>query len=51
MALLGQICLSATTVQEILSSADMIGLPEIVDSCTDYLRNELHPTNAIGIYR
>lgn len=49
--ILGNICLSGATVQEILSAADMVGLPDVVESCTDFLKNELHPTNAIGIYR
>jgi len=47
----GEIFLSASCVQEVLTAANMIGLPEVVDSCTDYLKTELHPTNAIGIYR
>ncbi len=29
----------------------MLGIFEVVESCTDYLKNELHPSNAIGIYR
>jgi actin-binding protein IPP len=47
----GQIFLTQSTVQEVLVAADMLGLPEVIDACTEYLRTELHSTNAIGIYR
>lgn len=47
----GQIYLTQSTVQEILVAADMLGLPEVIGSCTEFLKSELHPSNAIGIYR
>jgi len=47
----GQVFLTQTTVQEVLVAADMLGLPEVIDSCTEFLKSELHPSNAIGIYR
>lgn len=47
----GQIFLSANSVQEILTAADMLGIFDVVESCTDYLKSELHPSNAVGIYR
>ena len=36
-------------MQDILVSADMIGLTEVVSKCTEFLKCELHESNAIGI--
>lgn len=47
----GRVPLSQGNVQDILISADMIELKDVVDKCTTFLRNELHESNAIGIYR
>lgn len=38
-------------VQDLIVAADMLELKEVVQGCTEFLRNELHITNAIGIYR
>ena len=38
-------------VQDILVAADMIELKEVVEKCTEFLKLELHESNAIGIYR
>lgn len=47
----GQVALCQLTVQEVLAAADMLGLPEVMDSCTEFLKTELHYSNALGIYR
>jgi len=47
----GQIFLTQTNVQEILIAADLFELREVIESCTDFLKSQLHPTNAIGIFR
>ena len=51
MGISGQVFLTQNSVQDILAAADMLGLPEVLDACADFLKNELHPSNAIGIYR
>ena len=37
--------------QDILISADMIELSDVVSRCTEFLKCELHESNAIGKYR
>ena len=32
-------------------AADMLQLKEVVHGCTEFLKSELHTSNAIGIYR
>ena len=43
--------ISQENVQDLMVAADMLELKEVVNGCTEYLKNELHITNAIGIYR
>jgi len=47
----GVIEITQLNVQDILISADMIELSDVVTICTDFLKSELHESNAIGIYR
>ena len=47
----GKLSLSQDNVQDILVAADMIQLTEVVEICTEFLKTELHQTNAVGIYR
>lgn len=47
----GELSITQNNVQELLIAADMVGLSEVVTNCTDFLIQELHPLNAIGIYR
>jgi len=47
----GHIELSQNNVQDVLISADMLQLQEVVHKCTEFLRLELHESNTIGIYR
>jgi len=47
----GEMNLQQSNVQEILVSADMIQLKEVVDICSDFLKSELHESNVIGIWR
>ncbi|XP_040580405.1 actin-binding protein IPP [Lepeophtheirus salmonis] len=46
----GSLPLNHENVQEILISADMIGLPEVVNLCTDYLVSEMDSSNVISVY-
>ena len=34
--------------QDLLAAADMFGLEEVVVACCTFLKQELHPSNAIG---
>ncbi|XP_066998261.1 actin-binding protein IPP [Anabrus simplex] len=47
----GVINVTQENVQGLMIAADMLELTEVVNSCTDFLKQELHLTNAIGIYR
>lgn len=47
----GKVQISQDYVQELFAAADMLQLQEIVDGCCDFLCNELHPSNALGILR
>lgn len=38
-------------VQPLLIAADMLQLKELIVGCTEYLKGELHNTNALGIFR
>lgn len=38
-------------VQDMIVAGDMLELKEVVHGCTEFLKNELHITNAVGIYR
>nr|XP_022915944.1 actin-binding protein IPP [Onthophagus taurus]XP_022915945.1 actin-binding protein IPP [Onthophagus taurus] len=47
----GKVCISQNNVQELMIAADMLEMHEIVSCCSTFLIKELHPINAIGIYR
>lgn len=47
----GEININQDNVQELMIAADMLELKEVVVGCTEFLKHELHATNAIGIYR
>lgn len=47
----GEITIDKTTVQHLLIAADMLQLRELVTGCGEFLRRELHPSNALGIFR
>ncbi|XP_072944194.1 actin-binding protein IPP-like [Epargyreus clarus] len=47
----GEITIDKATVQHLLIAADMLQLQELVTVCGEYLKRELHPSNALGIYR
>ncbi|RZF34385.1 hypothetical protein LSTR_LSTR008924 [Laodelphax striatellus] len=47
----GEIEITQENVQEIIIAADMLELNEVVLGCTEFLKQELHTTNAVGIYR
>ena len=38
-------------VQELILAADMLELSDVVDVCSGFLKQQLEPSNAIGIYR
>ncbi|KAK7794828.1 hypothetical protein R5R35_009395 [Gryllus longicercus] len=47
----GEIDINQENVQDLMVAADMLELKEVVIGCTEFLKHELHVTNAIGIYR
>ena len=47
----GEIMIDKSTVQHLLIAADMLQLRELVTGCGEFLRRELHPSNALGIFR
>ncbi|KAJ9589788.1 hypothetical protein L9F63_027953, partial [Diploptera punctata] len=47
----GEININQDNVQELMIAADMLELNEVVVGCTEFLKYELHATNAIGIFR
>lgn len=47
----GQIKIEQHNVQELLAAGDMLQIPDVVDSCCDFLSRELHASNALGILR
>lgn len=47
----GSVHIHQDYVQELFAAADMLQLQEIVDGCCDFLVQQLHPTNALGILR
>jgi hypothetical protein len=47
----GEVNITQENVQELMAAADMLQLREVVVGCTQFLKNELHFSNAIGIYR
>ncbi|XP_060810919.1 actin-binding protein IPP [Amyelois transitella] len=47
----GEVMIDKTSVQHLLIAADMLQLRELVTGCGEFLRKELHPTNALGIFR
>jgi hypothetical protein len=48
---IGEVCITQENVQELMAAADMLQLREVVLGCTQFLKTELHPSNAVGIYR
>ncbi|XP_046992359.1 actin-binding protein IPP isoform X1 [Schistocerca americana] len=47
----GDVSIGQENVQELMAAADMLQLREVVQGCTDFLKRELHTSNAVGIYR
>ncbi|XP_014245570.1 actin-binding protein IPP [Cimex lectularius] len=47
----GELSLCQENVQDLIIAGDMLELKEVVNGCTEFLRNELHISNAVGIYR
>lgn len=48
---IGEVRITQENVQELMAAADMLQLREVVLGCTQFLKTELHPSNAVGIYR
>jgi actin-binding protein IPP len=48
---IGEININQDNVQDLIVAADMLELKEVVVGCTEFLKYELHATNAVGIYR
>ncbi|CAH0394185.1 unnamed protein product [Bemisia tabaci] len=47
----GTITITETNIQELMVAADMLEVSEIVEGCAQFLKDQLHVSNAIGIYR
>lgn len=47
----GNVNITQENVQELFAAADMLELDEVVSSCISYLQEQLHYSNALGIYR
>ncbi|XP_015598236.1 actin-binding protein IPP [Cephus cinctus] len=47
----GNVDITQDNVQELFAAADMLELDEVVAGCIDYLQQQLHYSNALGIYR
>ncbi|XP_071952020.1 actin-binding protein IPP-like [Antedon mediterranea] len=47
----GEIDITSENVQDLLSAADMLQIPEIIQACCNFLRSHLHPANCLGIYK
>lgn len=48
---IGEIVIDKATVQHLMIAADMFQLRELVIGCGEFLKRELHPSNALGIFR
>ena len=49
--IIGDIEVTVENVQELLVAADMLELHDVVSVCSNFLKRELHASNAVGIYR
>ncbi|GBP72338.1 Actin-binding protein IPP [Eumeta japonica] len=47
----GKVNITSSTVQHLISAADMLQLGELAMGCAEYLKMHLHPSNALGIFR
>ncbi|XP_076675062.1 actin-binding protein IPP isoform X1 [Andrena cerasifolii] len=47
----GYVDITQDNVQELFAAADMLELDEVVSGCIVYLKQQLHYSNALGIYR
>ncbi|XP_066586895.1 actin-binding protein IPP-like [Prorops nasuta] len=47
----GDFEITQDNVQELFAAADMLELDEVVSGCISYLQQQLHYSNALGIYR
>ncbi|XP_076046546.1 actin-binding protein IPP-like isoform X2 [Oratosquilla oratoria] len=47
----GDIEVKVDNVQELMVAADMLEIHDVVHVCTNFLKKELHASNAVGIYR
>ncbi|KAK3773789.1 hypothetical protein RRG08_010998 [Elysia crispata] len=46
----GMVSVNAETCQDLLSAADMLGIDDVVDICSQFLIESLVPCNCVGIY-
>ncbi|XP_012274970.1 actin-binding protein IPP [Orussus abietinus] len=47
----GNVNITQDNVQELFAAADMLEIDEVVSGCIEYLQQQLHYSNALGIYR
>ncbi|UYV65628.1 IPP [Cordylochernes scorpioides] len=51
VCLAGKITLTRENVQEVMATAHQLRILELLDVCCNFLLEELHPSNCVGIYR
>ncbi|XP_042226375.1 actin-binding protein IPP-like, partial [Homarus americanus] len=47
----GNMKITVENAQELIAAANMLIMSRAIRVCTDFLKSELHPSNALGIYR
>ncbi len=44
----GMVSVKESSCQDLLAAADLLGLTDVVEACCEFLKDQLHPSNAIG---
>lgn len=47
----GDVFVSQSNIQQLMVAADMLELVDVVNECIQFYMTEIHPFNAVGIYR
>ncbi len=48
MCFAGMVSVEESSCQDLLAAADLLGLTDVVEACCEFLKEQLHPSNAIG---
>ncbi|XP_013391404.1 actin-binding protein IPP [Lingula anatina] len=46
----GEVDVRNDNCQDLLAAADMFGLPEVMTACCEFMKQQIHPSNCLGIY-